>query len=366
MNDRCPITGQPADVSQSAEYVVVTHPEFGQYQLQVAALHQIESDGELRTRLADWMTESHALGIDIPVIKLALADLFGRMAGLAATLPDWNQLRTSIAPADQQRLWKKLRLEWNYNSNHIEGNTLTYDETRLLLINGRASGERPIRHYEEMKAHNVAIEFVQRLAKEERVLSEGDVRDLNKLLLKEPFWHDAETSEGQPTRKRIEPGEYKTQPNHVRTPTGALHRFAEPEDTPDLMKHWVSEFQRDLERDAYPLPLFLAKSHHDFLQIHPFGDGNGRTARLLANYVLLRHNLPPMVIKSVDRDRYFAALQKADLGEIGPLAIFMLENTLWSLDLAIRAAKGESIDEPGDLVKKIGVFRSGQICWQVK
>ena len=324
--------------------------------LQVSALQRIKSDGELRARLANWMTETHALGIDIPAITLELTGTHGRMAGLAAAIAEWDQLRNYIAPADQQRLWDKLRLEWNYNSNHIEGNTLTYGETAMLLIHGRAGGERPIRHYEEMKAHAVAIDHVRSLAEEERVLSEGDVRDFNKILLKEPFWHDAETSEGQPTRKWIVPGKYKTQPNHVRTPTGALHRFAEPEDTPDRMKQWVSKFQRDLERYDYPLPLFLAESHHEFLQIHPFGDGNGRTARLLANYVLLRRHLPPMVIKSADRDRYLAALQKADLGEIMPLEVFMLENTLWSLDLAIRAAKGESIDEPGDLVKKIDMF----------
>ena len=238
------------------------------------------------------------------------------------------------------------------NYNHIEGNTLTYDETALLLIHDFPSESRPMRHHEEMKAHDAAIKYVRQFANEERKLSEGDVRDLNKILLKEPFWQDAETPDGQPTRKRIVPGEYKTQPNHVRTSTGALHRFAEPEDTPDLMKHWVSKFQRDLERDAYPLPLFLAESHHDFLQIHPFGDGNGRTARLLANYVLLRRHLPPMVIKSADRDRYFAELQKADLGGIVPLALFMLENILWSLNLAVRAAKGESINEPGDLRKR--------------
>src|SRR5438477_9152456 len=94
---------------------------------------------------------------------------------------------------DEARLWKKLRLEWNYNSNHIEGNTLTYGETELLLIQGQTVGGHTIREYEEMKAHDVAVEYIGQLAREERVIGETDIRDLNKIILKEPFWKEAET-----------------------------------------------------------------------------------------------------------------------------------------------------------------------------
>lgn len=273
----------------------------------------------------------------------------GRMMdpeALASAISEWRERRPTMREEDEERLWRKLRLEWNYNTNHIEGNTLTYHETELLLIHGRTAGGHPMRHYEEMKAHDVAIDHTRHLADAERVLGEGDIRDLNKILLKEPFWQTAGTPDGQQTRKRIVPGEYKTQPNHVRTATGELHRFAEPEETPVLMERWTADFQRDLTRSEYPLPLLLAESHWSFLRIHPFDDGNGRTARLLTNYVLLRSGLPPMVIKSAERDRYIGALQNADVGRMEPLAGFMLENVLWSLGLAIRAAKGESIRRP--------------------
>ncbi len=275
---------------------------------------------------------------------------------LAAAISEWRERRATMREEDDERLWRKLRLEWNYNSNHIEGNTLTYHETELLLIHGRTAGEHPMRHYEEMKAHDVAIDHTRSLASAERVLGEGDIRDLNKILLKEPFWHIAQTPDGQQTRKRIVPGEYKTQPNHVRTATGELHRFAEPEETPALMERWTRDFQRDLARTADPLPLFLAKSHWSFLRIHPFDDGNGRTARLLTNYVLLRSGLPPMVIKSAERDRYIGALQNADVGRMEPLAGFMLENVFWSIGLAVRVAKGESIREAGDAEKEVELF----------
>ena len=280
-------------------------------------------------------------------------------AGLEAAIREWRKRHATMSREDDERLWRKLRLEWNYNSNHIEGNTLTYDETELLLIFGRAYGGHPMRHYEEMKAHDAAIEHVRRLASEARALGEGDTRDLNKILLKEPFWNVAETKGGHPTRKRIVPGVYKKQPNHVKTATGELYRFAEPEETPALMRRWTRDFRHYLKEageNESRLPLFLARSHWGFLRIHPFDDGNGRTARLLTNYVLLRSDLPPLVIKSAERDRYIGALQNADAGRMEPLAQFMLNNMMWALGLGIRAAKGESLREAGDSRKEVELF----------
>ncbi|MDE2758625.1 MAG: Fic family protein [Acidobacteriota bacterium] len=356
MKGTCPITGDTADVTERTGRVVVEHPQLGGYEIDADAVPDVESDVEGRERLAQWIVESHSLGIAIPKITIEHVRIFEPMADLDAAISEWVERRNTVASVDEERLWRKLRLEWNYNSNHIEGNTLTYAETELLLIHGRTGGGRPMRDYEEMKAHDVAIEYTRQLARSGHPLRQSDIRDLNKILLKEPFWASAETPDGRPTRKRIVPGQYKTLPNHVRTATGELHRFAEPEETPALMEEWTRDFQRDVERSTYPLPLFLAESHWRFLRIHPFDDGNGRTARLLVNYLLLRRDLPPMVIRSTDRDRYIGGLQNADVGRMLPLTQFMLENTLWSLATAIRAAKGESIQEPGDIDKEIAVF----------
>ena len=324
------------------------------------ALSALEADAGVKERMARWIAESRSLGIDIPNLTDYHVRLFERLVDLEAAIAEWHERREGMKSADDERLWRKLRLEWNYNSNHIEGNTLTYHETELLLIHGRTAGGHPMRDYEEMKAHDVAIDYTRSLAGEEQVIGESDIRQLNKIILKEPFLKYAETPDGQPTQKRIVPGQYKTQPNHVRTATGELHRFAEPEETPPLMEEWTRDFRRDLERSAYPLPLFLAESHWSFIHIHPFDDGNGRTARLLANYALLRNNLPPIVIKSEDRDRYIIGLQNADIGRILPLAEFLLENVQWSLQLGIRAAKGESIQELGDIDKEIDLFVRGK------
>ena len=79
---------------------------------------------------------------------------------------------------DDDRLWRKFRLEWNYNSNHIEGNTLTYGQTELLLMFDKTTGDHELREYEEMKAHDAVVQLVRAYASEkERELSEADIRE---------------------------------------------------------------------------------------------------------------------------------------------------------------------------------------------
>ena len=249
----------------------------------------------------------------------------------------------------EQRMWQRFRLEWNYNSNHIEGNTLTYGETLLLLIHGRTKGQHLLREYEEMRGHDVAIEHVRALAGEERHLTEGDIRDLNRILLKEGFWRVAQTPDGEPTRKWIETGRYKTQPNHVITATGELFQFTTPEETPAQMAALVLWLRNEMESPGMGLIQFLALLHHRFTRIHPFDDGNGRVVRLLVNYVLLKAGLPPMVIKTKERKRYFETLAMADAGDLEPMQKFVDEALAWSLRLGIKASTSliglESEDE---------------------
>jgi len=258
-------------------------------------------------------------------------------ADLRQLATDW--LAAQPLPAENEnRLWQRLRIEWNYNSNHIEGNTLTYGETLLLLIHGRTRGEHLLREYDEMRGHDVAIELVRALAREERPLGEGDLRDLNRILLKEGFWRVAQTPEGEPTRKWIEPGRYKTQPNHVITATGELFHFATPEETPARMADLVHWLRGEMETPSLALPMLLARLHHDFIRIHPFDDGNGRVVRLLLNFVLLRAGLLPLVVKSRDRRRYLDAIAFADAGDLSPLADIFAAALGWSLRLGLEAA----------------------------
>ena len=154
----CPVTGDTADIVESAKHVVVEHPRLGRYVLDANALPLLAVDAETRKRLARWIEESRSLGIRIPSLTLECVQFFQCLADLAARISEWHERRQNLKDIDDERLWEKLRLEWNYNSNHIEGNTLTYHETELLLIHGRTAGGHPLRDYEEMKAHDVAID----------------------------------------------------------------------------------------------------------------------------------------------------------------------------------------------------------------
>jgi len=278
---------------------------------------------------------------------------------LNTLLAEWLA-RQPLKKDDHDRLWSKLRLDWNYHSNRIEGNTLTYGETEILLIHGQATGDHDLRDYMEMQAHDVAIDHMKALVAEERPLTEGDIRDFNRILIKEPFWKDAITPDGQPSRIEILPGEYKKQPNNVRTASGDIFRFADPSDVPIKMAELTAWLRDALEkRELHPIEI-ASKLHHDFVLIHPFGDGNGRTARILVNYVLMRHCYLPLVVPTQQKDRYLASLRRADAGDLDALTAYLATCLETSMTRGLAAAKGESIEEPEDLVKEIELFKRRQ------
>jgi Fic family protein len=261
---------------------------------------------------------------------------------------------------DDRRLWDKFRLEWNYNSNHIEGNTLTYGETELLLFQGQTTGTHAIREYEEMKAHDVAIAHVRELAQSPELITEADVRNLNKIILKEPFWKLATTESGEPTRKQIIPGIYKETPNNVRTAANELFQFASPLETPTKMRQLMKRLKEELTTTSLGPISLAAQLHHRFVLIHPFDDGNGRVARLLSNYVLMRNALPPIIVKSADKANYLGALRLADVGQLDPLVTYFEDQLEWSLGIALNAAAGNSVEELSDIEKEIALFVRGQ------
>ena len=168
MKQECPVTGERVRVSEAADRLTVEHPRLGRYVLDTTASSLLEADLEARERMSRWIVESRSLGLELPSLTVEHVHLFQRLANLEETISEWYELRPGMEGADEERLWMKLRLEWNYNSNHIEGNTLTYQETELLLIHGRTAGGHPMRDYEEMKAHDVAIDHARSLAARSR------------------------------------------------------------------------------------------------------------------------------------------------------------------------------------------------------
>ncbi|WP_373549642.1 Fic family protein [Haliscomenobacter sp.] len=258
----------------------------------------------------------------------------------------------------QRKLDRKFRLEFNYNSNHLEGNTLTYGETELLLYFDQTKGDHTMREYEEMQAHDLALKLVKEWAEDlERPLSEADIKELNKVILVKPFWKDAITPDGQGTRRQIMVGEYKKYPNSVRLQNGEMFDYASPTDTPIKMGELIQWFRSACEKvEVNPVEL-AAKLHHQFVLIHPFDDGNGRISRLLMNYVFWRFGFPPIVIKSSDKQNYLRALNWADVGEMEFFVEYVGKQVLWSLELSVKAEKGEDIEEENDVDKEIVLLK---------
>lgn len=269
----------------------------------------------------------------------------------------WKALQPMKAEF-QKKFEQKMRLEFNYNSNHIEGNTLTYGETELLLIFDDTKGNHTYREYEEMKAHDVAYQLIREWAKEpERPLTEQQIKNLNEIILVRPFWKEAITPDGQPTRRQIKIGDYKELPNSVRLQNGEIFEYASPTDTPIRMGELVQWYRTESEKgEKHPIEL-AALLHYEFVRIHPFDDGNGRLSRLLMNYILLKNDLPPIVIKSADKRNYLTALHSADIGDLAAFVEYIANQLVWSLEIGIKAAKGESIEEADDLDKEIAVLK---------
>lgn len=270
-----------------------------------------------------------------------------------------KQQLDSLRPLEKEqeaRIMQKFRLDWNYHSNNLEGNSLTYGETKALILHGITAQGKPLKDHFEVTGHNEAINWVYDIVGGEYPLTENFIRELHKLLLKESYEVDAQTPDGKPTKKRVIVGDYKKMPNHVLTKTGEMFYFATPEETPakmgDLMA-WYNE--KIAEADFNPI-LLAAEFHYKFISIHPFDDGNGRTARILMNFILMKFGYPPVIIKTEDKENYYAVLRLADTGSLEPFIEYIAQNLNRSLEIMIAGAKGESIEEPDDIDKEIALL----------
>lgn len=282
---------------------------------------------------------------------------------------EWQALQP-LSAENRKRLDNKFLLEFNYNSNHIEGNTLTYGQTISLLIHGKVEGNAPMRDYEEMKAHHAALEYVKQAAKEsERPLTEAFIRQVHQIMMKEDYTV-YDNRGGNPIQYTVHVGIYKTRPNSVKTQTGELFEYASPEETPSLMTDLVAWYNAaKAEGKLSPLQL-AALFHFRYIRIHPFEDGNGRIARLMVNYILASYGYPMIVVHTEDKNNYLSALEKCDditgpvpsdgahaaLEQITPLVEYLEQCLERALRISIKAAKGENIEEEDDIQKKLAIL----------
>ena len=207
--------------------------------------------------------------------------------------PELDRLRAE-APHGLDNLSRSHDIELTYTSNAIEGNTLTTAETRMVVEHGITIGGKPLKDHLEAVGHFEALRYVHDLARQAEPLREADMRNLHRLVM-----------------QRADPdaaGRYADQGRYVETDQGR-HNFPSPAEVPAQMGDFVQWLG---SASAIPETAFTA--HRRLVEIHPFNDGNGRTARLVMNLVLLRSGFPLVAVRPQDRSEYIGALQDAQGG----------------------------------------------------
>lgn len=237
---------------------------------------------------------------------------------LTKALAAWQQIQP-LSQKDRDRLDKRFIVDFNYNSNHIEGNTLTYGQTEVLLLLGKVIGEADVRDVQDMAASRVALNMMIESAKEtELPLTANFIRLLHKTILREDYTVYHNSPSGAESSYVIHAGTYKTRPNSVITRYGERFEYASPQETPSLMSDLVDWYNYQ-EQNGKLSPIELAALfHYRYIRIHPFEDGNGRIARLMMNYILTRHGYPMIVVRESKKSEYLDALHSTDL-QVGAL-----------------------------------------------
>jgi len=290
------------------------------------------------------------------------------MPQLETLYSEWKSLQP-LREEDANRLRQKFMLEFNYNSNHLEGNTLTYGQTELLLLFGKVVDAANMKDLEDMKASNVGLKMMEEQAASEYPLTETFIRQLHKTILREDYEVYKNLPGGKSYSYTVHAGIYKTRPNSVITRTGERFEYASPEETPSLMTDLIDWYRDAEDTGRYTLAELCALFHYRYIRIHPFEDGNGRIARLLVNFILSRHGYPMIVIKSNDKENYLNALSACDgfvgtspsegahakVEQIKPFVDYIEQCMERALQTCIRAAKGLRIEEDDDFMKELKI-----------
>ncbi len=209
------------------------------------------------------------------------------------------------------KLREYFTVEMTYNSNAIEGNTLSLQETRAVLEDGVTIGGKSLKEHLEVTNHKKAIDFVDSLIRKKKI-TEKDILDVNAIIL-----------------DRILPnvaGFYRTSMVLLR---GSHYRPPSASKVPRLMK----EFIKLLNKKPQNVVEYVARIHFEFVHIHPFIDGNGREARLLMNLVLMRNGYPPCYILNAERKRYISSLESAHKGRFESFYNLVAKSVERSLDI---------------------------------
>lgn len=232
--------------------------------------------------------------------------------------------RRPLPAATVRTIREAVRLEWTYHSNALEGNTLTLRETQVVLEGLTVGGGKTLREHLEAVNHAHAVDYLEGVVSREEPLTQHVARQLHALILR---GIDEENA-----------GRYRTVPVAI---SGSQHIPPSPAEVASLMNDLFTWYEGE-GQGLHPV-VRAARFHHRFVYIHPFADGNGRTARLLMNLILISAGYPPAIIKADPQRRiaYLDALEAASVsGELEPFEGVVAEAVDEGLDRYLQWTTG--------------------------
>lgn len=246
-------------------------------------------------------------------------------------LKKYNKIKLNSTFLKQLR--EDLIIKWTYNSNAIEGNTFNLIETKVLLEDGITIGGKSLKEHLEIIGHAEAIYYVEELIINKANLTEKEIKIIHSLVTK--------------GIENVKSGQYRDIPVFIQ---GAKHIPPQPflvsPQMESLLK-WYSE-----EKDMHPIEK-ASILHGEFVKIHPFIDGNGRTARLLLNFELMKNEYPPIIIEKEDRYKYYESLEKGSISGKWKEFIEFVRNKCEERIDFINSFKKEMLKKESYIPKKI-------------
>lgn len=231
----------------------------------------------------------------------------------------YNKIKNNLPEVSLNSYRQAFELEYTHNSTAIEGNTLTLLETKVVLEEGLSVGGKHLRELYEVINHNKAYQYVKKCIAEGLVLNENIIKDIHSILME----------------NIMVGGIYRNVDVYI---SGAEHTPPSPSE----MYTQIKSFYMDLKDKTFESPIeFAAWTHAEFVRVHPFVDGNGRTSRLIMNYQLMANGLLPISIKKESRLEYFNALEA-----------YAVKNDLCLFENMIAVLEEEQIDKYLNMNKK--------------
>jgi Fic family protein len=249
------------------------------------------------------------------------ANLFKSIEGKKKSLDKCRPFPSDVV----RKLNEQFSLEWTYNSNAIEGNSFSLRETDLVISRGLTIGGKTLKEHFEILNHIAGIDYLNEIVRKKRKFSEEIILEIHKIILK--------------NIDDVEAGNYRNKNVMI---IGVFHLPSSAVKVSRLMGEFVEwYYENETKMSVVELAAWI---HYKLVYIHPFIDGNGRTARLLMNLILLQRGYPPAVILNVDRKKYYKVLREADCGKYDNYLNFIGRSVERSLIIYLNALRNDADD----------------------